>query len=152
MPVIRDVVKLFQLYFILSVALENVPAILLYASSTTSEFTPMASRSLLNASRSEAMAMAAFAPSTLDHRSSMDFPVLSACACSMPKTSPTVAPLAIISWKDMPAYFVPLAACCSALLAVVPDLDSSAKALRSCVVAWAVGVPCAVMSARDAPT
>ena len=70
----------------------------------------------------------------------------------MPITSPRSAPFAIISLKDIPAYFVPFAAFSSAFAPFVPSFPSSTKADLSCVVAWAVGVPFAVISAREAPT
>ena len=79
--------------------------------------------------------MAAFPASMLENKSTIETPVLSAYACSIPITSPKSAPDDIISVKDIPAYFVPFAAFSSASAPLVPCLLSSANADFSCVVA-----------------
>ncbi|VIA71440.1 Uncharacterised protein [Clostridioides difficile] len=68
------------------------------------------------------------------------------------KISLSGTPACISSLKDFPAYLVPFVALNKDLFATVPVFPSSASKLFNCVVACAVGVPCAVMLASDAPT
>ena len=96
--------------------------------------------------------MAALPASIELNMSTIDTPEASADACIIPSTSSRVAPASIISLKDMPAYLLPSAAFSRFLAATVPFLPSSAIKLFSWVVACAVGVPCAVIVAREAPT
>ena len=77
-PESKAIPKFFALSVILDIAPFMVFAILLYASPTTSASSPIAFKSSLNVSRFEEMARAAFPASTLENRSTIETPVLSA--------------------------------------------------------------------------